>query len=119
MNITPIRTSSDYKAALKSISKLVEADPAPDSPEGEYLDVMATLIEAYEAKQFPIDAPDPIQAIKFRMEQAGLEPKDLAASIGKPNRVYEVLNGKRGLSIEMIRNLRKNLGIPAESLIGA
>lgn len=77
MNISPIRTPADYKAALKSISKLVEADPAPDSPEGEYLDVMATLIQAYEAKQFPIDAPDPIQAIKFRMEQAGLSRKIL------------------------------------------
>lgn len=97
----------------------MEADPAPDSPEGEYLDVMATLMQAYEAKQFPIDAPNPIQAIKFRMEQAGLEPKQRAASIGKPNRVYEVLNGMRGLSIEMIRNLHKNLGIPAESLMGA
>lgn len=119
MNISPIRTHADYKTALKSISKLVEKDPAPDSPEGEYLEVMATLIEAYEAKHFPIDAPDPIQAIKFRMEQAALKPKDLASSIGKPNRVYEVLNGKRGLSIEMIRKLHKNLGIPAESLIGA
>lgn len=119
MNISPIRTAADYKLALKSVSKLVEADPSPDSREGEFLDVMATLIEAYEAKQFAIVAPDPIQAIKFRMEQAGLEPKDLAASIGKPNRVYEVLNGKRGLSIEMIRKLHRNLGIPAESLIGA
>lgn len=70
MNISPIRTPAGYKAALKSISKLAEADPAPDSPQGEYLDVMATLIQAYEAKQFPIDAPGPIQAIKFRMEQA-------------------------------------------------
>lgn len=119
MNISPIRTESDYKAALKAISKLVETDPAADSPEGEYLDVMSTLIHAYEEKHFPIDAPDPITAIKFRMEQAGLEPKDLVPSIGKPNRVYEVLNGKRGLSIDMIRNLHRNLGIPAESLIGA
>lgn len=105
MNISPIRPPADYQAALKSISRLVEADPAPDSPEGEYLDVMATLMQAYEGKQFPIDAPNPIQAIKFRMEQAGLEPKQRAASIGKPNREYEVLNGMRGLSIEMIRNL--------------
>ena len=119
MNIYPIRNPADYKAALKAVSKLVETDPAPDSPEGEYLEVMATLIQAYETKRFPIEAPDPLEAIKFRMEQGGLEPKDLTASIGKPNRVYEVLNGKRGLSIEMIRNLHKNLGIPAESLIGA
>lgn len=118
MHISPIRTPEDYKQALKSISKLVETDPAPDSPEGEFLDVMATLIEAYEAKQFPMEAPNAIQAIKFRMEQGELEPKDLVASIGKPNRVYEVLSGKRGLSIEMIRKLHKNLGIPAESLIG-
>lgn len=84
MNISPIRTPADYELALKSVSKLVEADPAPDSPEGEFLGVMATLIEAYEAKQFAIEAPDTIRAIKSRMEQAGFEPKDLAASIGKP-----------------------------------
>lgn len=118
MNIFPIRSESDYTSALKAISKLVESDPPVDSPEGEYLDVMATLIQSYEDKRFPIGIADPIEAIKFRMEQAGLEPKDLVASIGKPNRVYEVLNGKRGLSIEMIRKLHRNLGIPAESLIG-
>ena len=118
MNIFPIRNENDYKTALKAISKLVETDPPADSPQGEYLEVVSTLIQSYETKHFPIDAPDPITAIKFRMEQAGLEPKDLVPFIGKTNRVYEVLNGKRGLSIERIRNLRRNLGIPAESLIG-
>ena len=76
------------------------------------------MIEAYEARQMAIAPPDPIEAIRFRMEQGGLTIKDLVPSIGKPNRVYEVLNRKRGLTIEMIRNLHRNLGIPAESLIG-
>ena len=80
---------------------------------------MATLVEAYETVHFPVELPDPIEAIHFRMKQGGLTVKDLVPSIGQPNRVYEVLNGKRGLILEMIRNLHRNLGIPAESLIGA
>ncbi|MGO1542290.1 MAG: helix-turn-helix domain-containing protein [Luteimonas sp.] len=119
MNINPIRTEADYHAALRAISKLVETDPAAGTAEGDFLDVMATLIEAYEQKAFPIEAAEPIEAIKFRMEQGGLTPRDLVPSIGRQNRVYEVLNGTRPLSIQMIRNLHKNLGIPAESLIGA
>lgn len=77
-----------------------------------------SLVEAYEAIHDPIEAPDPIEAIRFRMEQGGLTVEDLVPSIGQPNRVYEVLNRKRGLTLEMIRNLHRNLGIPAESLIG-
>jgi HTH-type transcriptional regulator / antitoxin HigA len=118
MNITPIRTDQDYRAALREVSRLVELDPEPGTEEGDRLDVLATLVEAYEAKRFPVDAPDPVEAIKFRMEQAGLSPKDLVPSIGKPNRVYEVLTGKRQLTLPMIRKLRRNLGIPAESLLG-
>ena len=93
--------------------------PEPGSADGDRFEILTTLVEAYEAKHFPIDAPDPIEAIRFRMEQGGLTVKDLVPSIGQPNRVYEVLNRKRGLTLETIRNLHRNLGIPAESLIGA
>lgn len=118
MNIRPIRNEEDYRAALRELSAYFDNEPEPGSEEGDRFDVLATLVEAYEAKSFPIDAPDPIEAIRFRMEQGGLTVKDLVPSIGQPNRVYEVLNGKRSLTIEMIRNLHRNLGIPAESLIG-
>lgn len=119
MDISPIRTDADYREALQAISRLVETDPDPGTAEGDFLDVMGTLIEAYEKKTFPMQAADPIEAIKFRMEQGGLTPRDLVSSIGQQNRVYEVLNGTRPLSIQMIRNLHRKLGIPAESLIGA
>ena len=76
------------------------------------------MIEAFEAKHYPMPAPDPVEAIKFRMEQAGLTVKDLVPSIGRPNRAYEILNRKRGLTLPMIRNLHRNLGIPVECLIG-
>lgn len=115
MDIRPIKTDADYQAALKEIESLMMA--APDSPEGEKLDVMVTLIEAYEAKHFPLDLPDPIEAIKFEMERRGLTVKDLEPMIGKSNRVYEILNHKRSLTLKMIRNLHEKLGIPAESLI--
>ena len=97
---------------------LVDDEPEPGSADGDRFEILTTLVEAYEAKHFPIDAPDPIEAIRFRMDQGGLTVKDLVPSIGQPNRVYEVLNRKRGLTLEMIRNLHRNLGIPAESLIG-
>lgn len=119
MNIHPVRNKTDYKKALRELSTQFDDEPVPGTPEGDRFEIMVTLVEAYEAKHFPIEAPDPIEAIKFRMEQGGLTVKDLVSSIGKPNRVYEVLNRKRGLTIEMIRNLHRNLGIPAESLIGA
>ncbi len=117
MEITPIRTETDYRAALRVVSQLVDQDPSPDTPEGERLDMLSTLIEAYERKHHPIDLPDPVEAIKFRMDQAGLTIKDLEPMIGQPNRVYEVLNHKRPLTLRMIRNLNKGLGISAQVLI--
>ena len=117
MEITPIRTEKDYRAALRVVSALLDQDPSPDTPEGERLDVLSTLIEAYERKHHPIDLPDPVEAIKFRMDQAGLSVKDLEPMIGQPNRVYEVLNHKRPLTLRMIRNLNKGLGISAQVLI--
>lgn len=115
MNIKPIKTDADYQAALKEIESLMLAEP--DSPEGETLDVLVTLVEAYEAKHFPMDLPDPVEAIKFEMERKGLTVKDLEPMIGKSNRVYEVLNHKRSLTLKMIWKLNRELGIPAESLI--
>ena len=117
MEITPIRTEKDYRAALRVVSELVDQDPSHDTPEGERLDVLSTLIEAYERKHHPIDLPDPVEAIKFRMDQAGLSVKDLEPMIGQPNRVYEVLSHKRPLTLRMIRNLNKGLGISAQVLI--
>ena len=115
MDIRQIKTDADYRAALKEIEKLMMA--APDTPEGEKLDVLVTLVEAYEAKHYPLDFPDPVEAIKFEMEQRGLTAKDLEPMIGKRNRVYEILNHKRSLTLKMIWKLNQNLGIPAESLI--
>ncbi len=117
MEIRPIHTQADYKSALKEISRLMESDPDIGTPDGDRLDILATLVQAYEAKHYPIDLPDPIEAIKFRMEQADLTPKDLEPMIGRMNRVYEILNRKRSLTLPMIRKLHQELGIPAESLI--
>jgi HTH-type transcriptional regulator/antitoxin HigA len=117
MDIRPIRTDANYKAALRQISTLMEADPEPGTPEGDRLDILATLVQAYEARHFPIGGPEPIEAIKFRMEQSGLTVKDLEPLIGRSNRVYEVLNHKRPLTLAMIRRLHRSLGIPAEVLI--
>ena len=115
MDIKPIKTDADYRAALTEIEGLMMAKP--NTPEGDRLDILVTLVEAYEAKHYPIDLPDPVEAIKFRMEQAGLTVKDLEPYIGRSNRVYEVLNGKRPLTLGMIWKLNQGLGIPAESLI--
>lgn len=115
MNIKPIKTDTDYRAALKEVESLMTAET--NTPEGEKLDVLVTLIEAYERKHFPLDLPDPIEAIKFEMEQKGLTVRDLEPMIGKSNRVYEVLNRKRSLTLKMIWKLHQELGIPAESLI--
>lgn len=119
MNIPPIRNASDYKRALRAPSAYFEHEPEPGSADGDRFDILTTLVEAYETARYPIEAPNPIEASRFRMEQAGLTAKDLVPSIGQTSRVYEVLYGKRNLTIEMIRNLHRNLGIPAESLIGA
>ena len=115
MDIKPIRNEADYRAALQEVEQLMLAQP--DTAEGEKLDVMVTLIEAYEAKHFPMDLPDPVEAIKFEMERKGLTVKDLEPMIGKSNRVYEILNYKRSLTLKMIWRLHQGLGIPAESLI--
>jgi len=117
MNIRPIRTDEDYREALKKVSALFDNEPEPGTPEGDYFEIMITLIEAYEAKQFPVNLPNPIDAIKFRMEQSGLSASDLAPAIGRTNRVYEVLNGKRALTLPMIWKLHELSGIPAQSLI--
>ena len=115
MNIKPIKTEADYRATLKEIESLMEAQPG--TTEGEKLDVLSTLVEAYESKHYPIDLPDPVEAIKFEMEQKDLTVKDLEPMIGRSNRVYEILNRKRSLSLKMIWRLHQKLGIPAESLI--
>jgi HTH-type transcriptional regulator/antitoxin HigA len=115
MNIKPIRTKADYRAALKEIDSLMSA--AAGSAAGEKLDVLVTLVQAYEALHYPMDFPDPVEAIKFEMEQKGLTVKDLEPFIGKSNRVYEILNYKRSLTLKMIWKLNQALGIPAESLI--
>lgn len=117
MNIHPIRTPADYKATLRDVSLLMARDPDLGTPDGDRLDVLVTLVQAYEARHHPIDPPDPIEAIKFRMDQAGLTVKDLVPYIGPLNRVYEVLAYKRPLSLGMIRRLADGLRIPAEVLI--
>src|SRR5438876_682451 len=117
MDIKPIRNEANYRQALNTVKPYFAHEPEPDSVDGERFEILLTLIEAYEAKHFPIDLPDPVEAIKFRMEQAGLTPKDLESMIGQRNRVYEVLNRKRPLTLKMIRNLHTQLNIPAESLL--
>jgi HTH-type transcriptional regulator / antitoxin HigA len=111
----PIRTEADYDAALEAVAALWGA--ASGTPRGDRLDVLATLIDAYEAKHYAMDPPDPIEAIKFRMEQQGLTRKDLEGIIGTRTRIAEVLSRKRSLSIAMIRRLHDRLGISAEVLI--
>ena len=115
MNIDPIKTDGDYRRTLAEIETLMTA--GHDTPEGDRLDVLVTLVEAWEARHYPLDLPDPVAAILYHMEQGGLAPKDLAGCIGGRNRVYEVLNRKRPLSLRMIQRLHRELGIPAESLI--
>jgi len=115
MIIKPVRTKADHRAALRAIESLMNA--RANTPEGERLDVLVTLVEAYERKHFPMDMPDPVEAIKFAMEQRGLTVKDLESMIGRTNRIYEVLNRKRPLTLRMIWRLHQGLGIPAECLI--
>lgn len=115
MDIRPLKTKADYKAALKEVETLMQAKP--NTPAGDRLDVLVTLVEAYEARHYPMELPDPVDAIKFTMEQKGLTVKDLEPMIGRPNRVYEILNRTRPLTLKMIWRLHQGLGIPAESLI--
>lgn len=117
LEIKPIRTEADYERALKQAEQLWDAKAG--SVEEDVLDVLATLIDAYEGKHFPMDVPDPVEAILFRMEQQGLGRRDLEPMIGGRGRVSEVLEHKRPLSITMIRNLYRHWGIPAEVLIQA
>ena len=117
MEIRPSRTDADYAAALREVSAYFDDEPTPGTPEGDRFEVLLTLVEAWESRHFPIDLPDPVEAIKFRMEQGGLTPKDLVPAIGRLNRVYEILGRKRPLTLNMIWRLHEKLGIPAESLI--
>ncbi|HJT15159.1 MAG TPA: transcriptional regulator [Dongiaceae bacterium] len=114
MRIRPIRTKADYRAALKEVERLWDADPG--TPEGDVVDVLTTLIEAYEAEHFPIAAPDPISAIQFMMDQKGLARRDLEPAIGSRGRVSEVLSRKRPLTLPMVRALSALLDIPTDIL---
>jgi HTH-type transcriptional regulator/antitoxin HigA len=115
MDIRPIKSQRDYRRALKEIEGLMTAKRG--TPEGDWLDVLVTLVEAYEAKHYPLDLPDPVAAIKYHMEQKGLRAVDLVPYIGNRNRVYEVLARRRPLTLKMVWRLHTGLGIPAESLI--
>ena len=115
MKIRPIRTKADYRAALAEVERLWDSNPG--TPEGDRVDVLVTLIEAYEARHFPIQAPDPIAAIEFMMQQKNLTRRDLEPAIGSRGRVSEVLNRKRPLTLPMVRELSKLLQIPAEVLV--
>lgn len=116
MEIKPIRNDRGYRATLREIEGLMGARPG--TRDGDRLDVLVTLVQAWEARHFPMDLPDPVEAIKFALESKGLTTKDLVPHIGRPNRVYEVLNRKRPLTLGMIRRLHAGLGIPAEVLLG-
>ena len=115
MTIKPIRTDADLKLAFKRLEKIFQAQEG--TPQAEEMEVLVTLIEAYENKHYPIQAADPVEAIKFRMEQQGLTPRDLEPFIGPSGRVSEVLNHKRPLSLRMVKRLHDGLRIPYESLL--
>lgn len=115
MEIRPIKTQSDYRKTLREIEGLMDAKRG--TKRGDRLDVLVTLVEAWEAKRYPLDLPDPIEAIKYHMDAQGLAPRDLIRFVGNRNRVHEVLNRKRPLTLAMIWRLHRGLGIPAESLI--
>src|SRR5258708_6807450 len=115
MDIAPIKSRRDYRRSLREIEELMNA--RRNSPEGDRLDVLVTLVEAWERKHYPLDLPDPVEAIKYHMEQRGPAPRDLIPFMGSRNRVHEVLNRRRELTLNMIGRLHEGLGIPAESLI--
>ncbi len=114
MNIKPIKNEEDYSQTLSYIESLMDAKP--NTPQMDELEVLTTLVESYEEQHYNMETPDPIEAIKFRMEQEGLKQKDLVTIVGSKSRVSEILNRKRKLTVEMIRNLHKQLHIPVESL---
>jgi HTH-type transcriptional regulator/antitoxin HigA len=116
MTIAPIKTTRDYDRALRRVAQLMDAKPGTKA--GDELDVLTTLVEVYEAKHHAIYPPDPIDAIKFRMDQLGMSRNDLKAMLGGRGRVSEILTKKRSLSLEMIRRLHRELRIPLESLVG-
>jgi len=115
MDVLPIKSQRDHRRVLKEIEGLMAV--WRNTPDGDRLDVLVTLVEAWERKHYPLDLPDPVEAIRYHMEQGGLKPRDLIPFIGSRNRVHEVLNRKRTLTLPMIRKLHQGLGIPAESLI--
>ena len=115
MNIKPIKTMRDHRAALREVETLMTAKAGTAA--GDRLDVLVTLVEAYERRHFVMQAPDPVSAIRLAMDRQGLKPVDLVPMIGRLNRVHEILTGRRGLTLAMIRRLHDGLGIPAESLI--
>lgn len=117
MNIKPIRTKKDYEQAMLQLESLFDAKKG--TPKGDELEILSLLIEKYEDEHFPIDLPDPVEAIKFRMEQLGLSQTDLAGIVGQKSRASEILNRKRKLSLDMIRQLHKNWHIPTEVLVQA
>lgn len=119
MNIRPIRNEADYDCALAEIERYFDREPEPGSPEADHFDVLAALIEAYERRNWPIDPPDPVDAIRYCMEQRGYTQADLGALLGSRSRASEVLKRKRPLTLEMMRKLHSEWGIPAENLLQA
>ena len=117
MNLSPIKTEQDYQNALKRLDEIFDAKKG--SPEGDELEILGILIEKYEDEKFPIELPDPIEAIKFRMEQLGMKNKDFAEIVGFRSRVSEILNRKRKLTVDMIRKISTSMNIPTEVLIQA
>ena len=115
--LRPIRNEKEYAEVLAEVSAFVDNEPKRGTKDADRFELLLMLVEAYEAKHYSIAPPDPIEAIKYRMEQAGLKPKDLQPMIGGLNRVYEILNRKRPLTLKMIWKLHSMLGIPADSLI--
>lgn len=119
MKLKPIRTEKEYQDALEALSLMFDNQPEMGTPEFDDMEILVLLVESYETEHYPISPPDPVEAIKFRMEQSGLTAKDLTPAIGQLNRVYEILNGKRTLTLTMIKKLHTQFNIPLESLIGA
>jgi len=115
MDIRPIKTEQDYTSAIKRIEELWGV--RKDTPEGDELDLLVTLVESYEIKHYPVSPPDPIDAIKFRMEQMGMTKEDMVKYLGSQSRVSEILNRKRKLTLKMVKSLYKGLRIPAEILL--